>query len=1506
MKDSLNNANQQANVNNPLTDEVQRPAEAKMDPEVVQAQLITANIKKKLEAFKQNLIPKLDQDHSELSLEVALAAVPTDEQLQQNVKAENLDWPALNQAQSRLTIEENSLKESILQLEKQVSELDLALAELKRQQEQELIRDSEESSSASWYKKIAKQIRSIFSTSQESSQQLVEKNYQTEKEQLNEELQKLESQLESIEDANIKLDQYSATQATFYLEEDIQQVVEAWRKPIQNVENSAWIRQEITQEYIDTEILTKLEAQVGENFSKQDVDKFMKNLTKYIDARNAGNDDKQQEARAEMEKNTSAFYAVDSQLQSIYQKEDLKIIQALLMDLAYDQEGEVQQAFLENLPDQIRNKLIPYLSKHLQPGYNRYGNWQVDEFIDQVDLGYFNAVKKSKTAQATYASLIKSFDDQIYTILMDQSLSDTEGGYIDKLVHYPTPNTIKNLVIIAATDNDQVGYRLIHANAALKRLAQRTDWPELLEQAVQSYPELSQIRELLLNWDFAEYENYPNIKETSSQLAKRIYDDKSEDDRLRTMARNSLTNDTLVAETFTKGILSQEDVLAYQRASNLVLTLSQVDDDNLESIIEAHEIRMNLLNWEDIFRNILKNLNNADPQSDKYLDLLTNLRTFLYLTELWEKNQDNPKKLSFLTSYDFIGIVGSCGGKHSVSIEDLNFLADAYDSYPCLNNNKNWRKFQFFQHKLPYFFNKSGMDFYQKFDDKYGDSTQASNAEALVKILSSVVDGKLSKNNALNFYEHAPKLLNKDHLILISSPKFDFVSDEGLQFLTKFYQTCLENNSDQEISMEVLQAVGQGQIQPELSYDYIKILPHLFNKDQASLRLFIFNHGKDIANNAEDLKFLSRFIGIHGKKTLTILDEYVICIKAGIITSENRNKILNFTQKFRVLSPTIAEGYLKAEARNLEEAYVAELQQLGSQMISSEPIPEQDRQKLFYNDLLKAVYPNNAGNWGGLAKTKACVDRTADLTQFTYDQKYEIDLLAAAKIKVKEGEVINEPAIESLKKPILTLAEEMKASSFDLEKIQTELEEKVDALLENKLAAGGLKNLDLKQLNTLDEKMFILLADSVYTDKTVPHQELKDLILRYEFALFEDVRDYIQGTTDRVSQASNQEYALMCELHSFFTDRIKEVNRRLVKAGWENQVLKERMQEYFAKIVQEQAQAKLSDQSNRFRLDRLGMSDSFIAQISRTIEKRMGKKYPPETIKKLILYYENLTQGLSVDSTSEKSSTRAFYGQVKAQRTKTMEAVETLTGNSLNLQEFRLGDTSLEDLALSLAKIDTGEYDEEQFQALTALRFVNLFADEQNLLETELAKFESESGKQRQVINGFFSKTKESANARMVGGVCVSQDNPLANQSPEQQKPNMWDSENYFQLVLQDPDTNRCLGLVLLHHFEEKGEKVLSASLNPSSTFLYSTDEASMFNGLMKVLETFAKNNGFNKILLSKNGAIRTNRTGGKFEKAMDERVRQINKAFSFEEEKIFSYSPNYKLKDMNIVWEQQ
>ncbi|MDQ7021004.1 MAG: hypothetical protein Q9M91_04140 [Candidatus Dojkabacteria bacterium] len=78
------------------------------------------------------------------------------------------------------------------------------------------------------------------------------------------------------------------------------------------------------------------------------------------------------------------------------------------------------------------------------------------------------------------------------------------------------------------------------------------------------------------------------------------------------------------------------------------------------------------------------------------------------------------------------------------------------------------------------------------------------------------------------------------------------------------------------------------------------------------------------------------------------------------------------------------------------------------------------------------------------------------------------------------------------------------------------------------------------------------------------------------------------------------------------------------------------------------------------------------------------------------------------------------------------------------------------------------------------------------------------------------------------------------------------------------------VGLTMMHHYEQDGERVLVISMNPSSTFLYSTDEEAFFYAALDQVVAFAKANGFKRVAMSTNGAIRTNRTGGLFERAIN------------------------------------
>jgi hypothetical protein len=213
----------------------------------------------------------------------------------------------------------------------------------------------------------------------------------------------------------------------------------------------------------------------------------------------------------------------------------------------------------------------------------------------------------------------------------------------------------------------------------------------------------------------------------------------------------------------------------------------------------------------------------------------------------------------------------------------------------------------------------------------------------------------------------------------------------------------------------------------------------------------------------------------------------------------------------------------------------------------------------------------------------------------------------------------------------------------------------------------------------------------------------------------------------------------------------------------------------------------------------------------------------------------------------------------------------------------------------------SNEFDKDLFEKYVMQIFHETFENELNIIDSELKKYTSENTESKQLkkLECFITINHTSAHARGVAGVCVSGDNPLINIECQ------WNMQNYLQMVLRDKDTKICQGLILLHSFEERGKKILTASFNPSNTYLYKVDEEQLFIKLLEQLSIFVLENNFDMILTSQNKRIRTNRTGGVFEKAIQKRINKIDKSYHFDTPRRFSVKPEYWLKEMDVVWEK-
>lgn len=733
---------------------------------------------------------------------------------------------------------------------------------------------------------------------------------------------------------------------------------------------------------------------------------------------------------------------------------------------------------------------------------------------------------------------------------------------------------------------------------------------------------------------------------------------------------------------------------------------------------------------------------------------------------------------------------------------------------------------------------------------------------------------------------------------------FDFAAiylgnESNFEFFRKISKIYEKDN---DLFHEVSDSIQNGKLSREVAEIFYGQATSLLGKDLQLVRKYVLDNADILLVDKSDIAFINNIVGLYGKKADILLSGYKDCLAAGVITKQERGLILDFVKEFKVVSPTIIAGYKEAKLGGHDLAYIAQLKSITERLVGSGNISEQERKGPYYNDLLRHVYTNNAHSWGGFEKTELCIDRTADLARFVIKPRYEIDLLSQSLIKVKEGQVLDQAIIERVQSPILGVAGEMKGLGYDKQKIEIALAKKLGDILKEIVGKGGLRDIDLKLVEHDEEKLFLIVSDAIYGTRSISPEVVKNLFIYYEFAKFEDISDYVNGTTDRVSRASNRDYALLCEVGAFYTDRIKEVNRRLVRSAWANPVIKELMPKYFHNLAQETSTDKWKNRVNKMQVEKLGETDMFVDRLRKVLEKDKSRKYTPEQVKKLIRRYESWTEGLAEErSGSSKERTRAFYGQLRSQREKTIEALKVITGEEVDPKQIHLGEINLAEALAAEKNIKEAKYDEEQFASFTAQRFIDIFENERDDIDGELAKFQSASGKDREVLFGYISKTKETANARMVGGVCVSRDNPQ-----QGKEKNIWDMPNYLQMVFQDPETLQCQGLVLLHYFEEGGKKILSASFNPSQTYLYTVDETALFKGIRGSLEDFAKENGMDMVVVSQNKTIRTNRTGGVFEKEMDKQVQVIGKKYEFESAKDFSFEPSYKIKEMDVIWERE
>ncbi|OGD62823.1 hypothetical protein A3F39_02245 [Candidatus Berkelbacteria bacterium RIFCSPHIGHO2_12_FULL_50_11] len=680
--------------------------------------------------------------------------------------------------------------------------------------------------------------------------------------------------------------------------------------------------------------------------------------------------------------------------------------------------------------------------------------------------------------------------------------------------------------------------------------------------------------------------------------------------------------------------------------------------------------------------------------------------------------------------------------------------------------------------------------------------------------------------------------------------------------------------------------------------------PLLFDKKNGQVLRAIKEDFPVFINNEKDVDFIANILGQYGNAAQEIISGYGECLKKEIISRDDRGSVLEFLKHFRIIGPELMAGYLLARKDHTEKVYFAQLQSFLEGALGDKPMSQTQRDKPYYRELLHHVFQNNARNYGDFETTVThCPDRLEDLEPFKKDEVYVINTLEAGSVKYKEG--ADRASIEA---EADVFSEELKTLAAES---PDQLAEGLNAQIDQLLASLPSELLPANQLETNENKLAVLIALQAGGEAELGATALEEIIWRYSLLTFGDHQNAITGIESRCAQSPNPTYSLLTEYHALAFDHRKEALRNVFQAVASNPDLESYFQQRFVSRQEKAQQTNRADVINRMQ-GKFGISPAFVQQIGERLygkeqlgsyRTELGEEAVNARIAKLIERYERATGRFGAEkSISAKSRTKQVYGMLRSRRQATDrvlgEFIDTESAEAIPLT--RVDNELLLSLAYEEAQ-DLGDFSPESYYSYLSQQSVRIGNARLSRTEASLDQFESSSGAQAKKLIGSFSKTKESALARMVGGVCVAQDNP----KPELERVNIWEMPNYIQLVLHDPETMRCQGLVLLHHFTEPdGKKILTASFNPAQGYLQTTDEASIYRGLSQVVTEFAATNNFDMVGVSTNGTIRTNRTGGLFERAMDEQIdEQGREQYDFANPRQFSCSPTYNLDSINLIW---
>lgn len=668
--------------------------------------------------------------------------------------------------------------------------------------------------------------------------------------------------------------------------------------------------------------------------------------------------------------------------------------------------------------------------------------------------------------------------------------------------------------------------------------------------------------------------------------------------------------------------------------------------------------------------------------------------------------------------------------------------------------------------------------------------------------------------------------------------------------------------------------------------------------------------GRTIEEFEEFIKFLEFLVKYrHLMSPQKIIDRYYR-------DPQTREFFYDFMRVARIVDFMILDEFIaRAKNKSLEAArtWFEEINDDSRDLIGPE-IPFGVRKKKHYEYAVKLVFPK--GNHSNHADNIACGDRLEHLAEYEFDREgYATEMSGLLGYRVVDGKKENEELLEDYSMRLTAVRSFIDGRDAGDESLCKAFEERVDKMFDAKVDEEFTRGHQM----TVKEKVLTLLINEVarkarasiakgtskargkaYKPGIVdfqPDQTVLDLVIEYKYVFLENIEDYYRRTATESSRqpgSTSCNYYLWKELSGIYGEDLKHILRHNIFDGVseENSAMASLANSFYRMLADGDDAFLTSKQSKRLSAT---IQNSHIPWVS-THDDRTGRLKPGK-------FDVVCKQVISIFMANIKFTNDEDREECKAKMVHELAVLQE--------EQVFTEDDLFEKVVPRLARI------RRSYLYKLDEKLEELFSSDINAINKEIAKYKEvvevgekqvgdeknktveKSSKVRRV-RAFFTKTKETANARMSAWLCLAGDKE------------MWENENYFELVLKDEDTGKFLGLCMLLDIKKKdGGRYLWFGPNPTESFLGQVSSKQCYQFMYKVVTDFAASNGFDGVVVPLRDeqilGLCTNR-GGDFPELIKESRLLGDGIVDFDEVQVLGkYRGNaYGYQDGALIWKKK